>query len=174
MEEALYNWLLSVTGLDVYAAPLNNATDKPSGDYATYQIIAMVMSDFNQNNAVVKDADFITKTSYNNATMSVSINIFSDQGYSIITDLNNSADFWESRNLLKQGGITINRFGNPQNLTGLGDTNFVTRWQADIEMRIAIENQYDWDRLKEIQLGGSFSTVDNSQTIVSVSQWPKP
>ena len=174
MEEALYNWMLSVTGLDVYAAPINNASDKPLGDYATYQMVAMTMSDFNHNDAVVKDADFITKTSMNNATMVVSVNVFADQGYIKITDLNNSADFWESRNILKQGGITINRFGDPQNLTGLGDTNFVTRWQADIEMRIAIENQYDWDRLKEIQLGGSFRTADDSQIIVSVAQWPKP
>ena len=174
MEEALYNWILSVTGLDTYAAPLNNATDKPSGDYATYQLIAMVMSDFNQNDAVVKDADFITKTSFNNATMSISVNVFADQGYTKITDLNNSSDFWESRNILKQGGLTINRFGNPQNLTGLGDTNFVNRWQADIEMRVGIENEYDWHRLKEIQLGGSFTNEDESQTVVSVSQWPKP
>lgn len=172
IEEAIFKWVEGVTGLPCWESPVSNAGEKPAGDYATYKMVSMVMSDFNQGDAVVKDADFITKTTYNNAKMLLSLNVFSDRGYNHIIELNHSAEFWDSRNTLKDGGLSINRFGNPQNLTGLGDTGFVNRWQSDIEFMVTVETQKDWDRLKQIELNGSFTNDDATLIIDSVARWP--
>lgn len=172
IESAILDWMNQVTGLEVWQAPIATSKDKPEGDYATFQILSMVMSDYNQLNSEDKDADLITKTTTNNATMLVSFNIFAYQGYNLLAKLNAATDFWQYRNILKQEGITLNRLGNPQNLTGLGDTNFVTRWQSDIEFRIAISNENDWDKIKQIQLAGRFLKTDGSAIIDSLIKWP--
>lgn len=171
-EAGILNWITEVTGLDAWQAPISNAQDKPTGDYCTFQIGAMVLSDFNQSEPGAKDADFINTVVTNNATMFLSLNVFKQGGYQDLLNLNASASFWKYRNILLADGITINRFGNPQNLTGLGDTNFVDRWQMDIEFRITTESVYDINRIKAIAFGGLF-IADDGNNINSLVKWPK-
>lgn len=173
IESTLLDWLGDATGLDVWQAPIDNSMDKPSGEYLTFQIASIVMSEFNQSDGEVKNANELTKTVKNNAKMLLSVNIFSNKGYAQIAQLNASSSFWKYRSDLSEAGISVNRFGNPQNLTGLGDTNFVQRWQADIEFMLTIETIYDWDRLKQIQLGGKFLIANGVGEIQSVIKWPK-
>jgi len=172
IESTIFNWASDVTGLQVYQAPITNPQDKPQGDYCTFQLINIVMSDYNQLNSQDKDADFINKTTSNNALIFVSINVFGYQAYQKIVDLNASGTFWQYRKELADNNIAINRLGNPQNLTGVDDTNFVDRWQADIEFRVTLENQYDWDKIKSWQIGGRF-IADDGNDIVSFAKWPK-
>tara|TARA_R110002153_G_scaffold51279_7_gene144193 strand:+ start:80 stop:604 length:525 start_codon:yes stop_codon:yes gene_type:complete len=171
-ESALLDWISEVTTLDAWQAPIDVAQNKPSGEYVTFQILSMVMSDFNQNVPEDKDDDFITTTIRNNATMLLSVNVFSYGGYQKLINLNSSTSFWKYRQQLAEAGITLNRFAQPQNLTGLGDTNFVDRWQADIEFRIVAESSNDWDKLKQIALGGTF-IADDGNNINSLVKWPK-
>ena len=171
IESAILQWITDVTGLSAYQAPMDNSKDKPSGDYCTFQIIAIVMSDFNQENNADKDADFIAKTTKNNALVTISFNVFSYKGYQKIVDLNASSSFWEYRKQLADEGVTVNRLGNPQNLTGLGDTNFVDRWQADIEFRVTMQNENDWHKVKAWQLGGRFIS-DDGNDVISLVKWP--
>jgi hypothetical protein len=172
IESTILTWMNEVTGLDVWQAPIDTALDKPDGQYATFQLLAINVSDYNRLESEVKDADFIAKSTKNNATILISFNVFGEYGYTLINRLNAAGDFWRYRNILKDGGLTISRLGNPQNLTGLGDTNFVERWQSDIEFRYTIENVDDWDRIKSIQLAGRFLKTDGSGIIDSLIKWP--
>lgn len=171
-ESTILNWITEVTALDAWQAPIDVAQDKPAGDYCTFQIVSMVLSDFNQDEPEAKDANLITKVIRNNATMVLSLNVFKPGGYQQLLNLNASASFWKYRNTLAAGGISINRYGNPQNLTGLGDTNFVDRWQMDIELRIVTESSNDWDRIRNMSLGGIFIAADGNN-IISTARWPK-
>jgi hypothetical protein len=171
-ESTILDWITEVTALDAWQAPIESSQDKPQTDYCTFQIVSMVLSDFNQNVPEAKDADLITTVIRNNATMLLSLNVFKPGGYQQLLNLNASASFWKYRNTLAAGGITINRYGNPQNLTGLGDTNFVERWQMDIELRIVTESSNDWDRIKAMSLGGIFF-ADDGNDIISMAKWPK-
>ncbi|MAO24257.1 MAG: hypothetical protein Unbinned3818contig1000_49 [Prokaryotic dsDNA virus sp.] len=172
IESTILAWATDVTGLDVWQSPIDTSKDKPQGEYVTFQIASIVMSDFNGSEVEGKDEDFITRTTTNNAQMLISFNVFGYQAYQKIIEMNASEDFWQHRNTLKTGGISINDFGDPQNLTGLGDTNFVNRWQADVEFNIAFETKADWDRLKSISLAGEFTKIDESGGISSTINWP--
>jgi len=172
IESAILTWANDVTGMQLWQSPIDNSQDKPSGEYMTFNIVSIVSSENNNVTGAVKDADFITKSVTNSAKMLVSFNAFSYKGYQALSDLNASETFWQHRNTLKQSGITINKLGNPQNLTGLGDTNFVERWQMDIEFIIDLVTEYDWDRIKEIQLAGRFLKVNNEGQIVAIVKWP--
>lgn len=169
---AILTWANDVTGLEIWQSPIDNSQDKPSGEYMTFNIVSIVSSEYHNVDGVVKDADFITKSVTNHAKMVVSFNAFSRKGYQALSDLNASETFWQHTNTLKQDGITINKLGNPQNLTGLGDTNFVSRWQMDMEFLIELVTEYDWHRIKEIQIAGRFLRVDNTGEVVSVVKWP--
>jgi hypothetical protein len=172
IESAIFQWASDVTGLPCYQAPISTAQDKPNIDYCTFQIVAIVMSDYNQYESQNKDDDFVLKTTSNNAVMTLSINVFSKQGYKKIVDLNASSSFWQYRSQLSDEGLTLNNFGDPQNLTGLGDTDFVDRWQADLEFRVTMQNQYDWDKIKSWAIGGRF-IADGGGEIISLVKWPK-
>jgi hypothetical protein len=161
-----------VTGLEVWQSPIANGKDKPTGDYITFQVVSVVSSDYHQVNGEVKDADFITKSVSNNARILVSFNAFAYKGYQALAALNASETFWQHRNTLAADGVSIQKLGNPQNLTGLGDTNFVDRWQMDVEFNVDLVTQYDWDRIKQIQLAGRFLRVDDTGEVVSVVKWP--
>ena len=172
IESAILTWANDVTGLEIWQSPMANGKDKPSGEYMTFQVVSVVSSEYHHVDGEVKDADFITKSATNRAKMLVSFNAFSYKGYEALIALNASETFWQHRNTLKQDGITINKLGNPQNLTGLGDTNFVDRWQMDIEFIVDLVTEYDWDRIKQIQLAGRFLRVDDTGEVVSVVKWP--
>ena len=130
------------------------------------------MSEFNQLDGTVKSSRLITKTTKNNAMILLSVNVFSVNGYDELTQLNASGDYWASRASLAAEGLTIGRLGNPRNLTGLGDTDFVDRWHMDIELRATIETQNDWDRIQEWKLAGRFFRVDDSGEIITLIRWP--
>jgi len=172
IESAVLTWVNEVTGLDPWQAPIDTSLDKPEGEYITFQVLSVVMSEFNHIDAKAKDAEFITKTTKNNAKLLMSFNVFSYQGYMKLALLNASETFWQHRNTLAIDGLSVNRLGNPQNLTGLGDTNFVDRWQMDVEFMISIENENDWDRLDSIRLAGEFVTQDDNDTISGLIKWP--
>ena len=169
---AVLDWITGVTGLDTWQEPIDTDQDKPTGNYSTFKILSIVMSDFNQLDGDVKDSDYITKTVRNNAVLLLSVNVFSINGYDELSKLNLSGDYWQTRGSLAAEGITIGRLGNPQNLTGTGDTNFIDRWQMDIELRIRIETQNDWDRIQSWSLAGKFLRTDGNGEITSIIKWP--
>ena len=171
---AILDWITGVTGLDTWQNPIGTDQDKPLGDYSTFMIASIVMSEFNQLDGTVKDVDFITKTTKNNAVILLSVNVFSINGYDELSQLNASGDYWQTRVSLAAEGITIGRLGNPQNLTGLGDTDFVDRWQMDIELRVTIETQNDWDRIKQWQLTGRMLRTDDTGIITGIIRYPLP
>ena len=171
-EEAILQWITATTGLDAYQAPIRSEQDRPSGDYCTFQIVTINVPDYDNVRAEGKDSDFITKTSQSDAEVTISLNVWKPYGYQDLMRLNHSVDFWESRNLLSQGSAAINRLGDPQDLTGLGDTNWRDRWQMDITFFIRFETEFDWNRLKQWEIHGSFTRVDDTGEIESIIKYP--
>lgn len=171
-EEAILQWITDTTGLEAYQAPLRSDRERPNTDYVTFQMINIQLPEFNLVNAEVKDADFITKTVRSDAEVTLSLNVWKAYGYEDLMKLNHSADFWESRNILNQGNAAINQLGNPQDLTGLGDTNWRDRWQMDITFFISFENEFDWHRLKQWEIHGEFMRVDDTGLIESIIKYP--
>ena len=94
-EEAILQWITDTTGLTAYQAPLRSDFERPSTSYATFQMINIQLPEFNLVKAVVKDADFITKTVQSDAEVTLSLNIWKPYGYEDLMKLNHSADFWE-------------------------------------------------------------------------------
>lgn len=171
-EAAILTWITDATGLEAYQAPLRSEQERPSTDYCTFQMINIQLPEFNSVIVEGKDDDFITKTVQSDAIVTLSLNVWKAYGYTDLMKLNHSADFWESRNILSQGNAAINELGNPQDLTGLGDTNWRDRWQMDLTFFIRFETQYDWDRLKQWEIHGQFVRVDGTGEIESIIKFP--
>ena len=171
-EEAILTWITSTTGLDAYQAPLRSTAERPSTDYATFQLVNIQLPEFSSIRSAEKDDDYITKTVQSDAVVTLSLNVWKEYGYNELIKLNHSADFWESRNILSQGNAAINELGSPQDLTGLGDTNYRDRFQMDVTIFVRFETQFDWDRLKQWEIHGAFVDIDDSGEINSIIKYP--
>lgn len=171
-EAAIVKWIEEATGLVAYQAPLRSGQERPDIDYCTFQMVNIQMPDYNSTDKAERDDDFITKTISSHAIVTLSLNVWSSYGYTDLIKLDHSAEYWKSRNTLSQGNVSINEMGSPQDLTGLGDTNYRDRWQMDATLFVKFENEYDWDKLKEWQINGRFTEIDESAQIDSAIKYP--
>ena len=174
IESAIYTWLVNTTGLPVWQQPVDSGVDL-SGDYITFQVVNIVAGDFNiETDGNITPTDF-TRTVTNRAELFLSVNCYvgrqsANEPRNILTRLQHSSSFWQSRYDLSQDGLAINRHGNIQDLTGLGETNFVRRGQLDIEFLADISTEWQWDRLLQWQLTGIMS--DENDVVVGSLNYP--
>ena len=129
IEANIRAWLqLAAPGSDVKQAPYQG--ERPTGDYLTYQIIAV---DEQEAGWKVTYSDGID-TRYTSAVLTVSVNAYAAKGYGLLANAKALGDVWEARLALKADDVALAfmQGGATQNLTALGDTGFRSRWQCDL------------------------------------------
>lgn len=150
-----------IPGSDVKMAPYDGP--RPKKDYITYQINSVIpqMHSYDQVKELL-ESGLINETRKFNALMTVSINAYSQGGYSILNNLHASAEVFEARAVLKADSEDINLNGmvSQQNLTGLGDEKYRARWQGDFEFFITTQSAFTIYQLTEFVITGKWVAGD--------------
>jgi hypothetical protein len=161
--------LLAAPGAQVKQAPYEG--DRPATPYLTYQIINILE---NQNGwridyAAGKD------TLRTSAVLTVSVNAYADKGYQFLSNAKALGSAWEGRTALSADDIALSfmQGGATNNLTGLGDTGFRSRYQCDLMFHADLTHERTRSLIDEWALTGTFR-VDESITVPSSVDWTRP
>ncbi|MGL4752952.1 MAG: phage neck terminator protein [Aeromonadaceae bacterium] len=136
---------------------------RPKKDYMSFQVMSLVPEQHSFDSVrVASGSALISETMRFNATMTVSINAYSYQGYQWLNRLHASAEDWQSRELLRADGVDINLAGmvSARNLSGLGDEKSRPRHQGDFRFYITTDNTFEIHRLSEFIITGKWVKDD--------------
>lgn len=137
-EQAIREWLVLTSDVtNVKQAPYRG--ERPVAPYATYQIIAVapMANGFKSTYNAATGLD----TRFTSAIMTVSVNVYSDQGYSAIAKAHAANDWWEARQILAPAAMVFAQGGQINNLTALGDTDWRSRWQSDLTFHVDLTQE---------------------------------
>lgn len=142
------NWIETFTGYgsDNVVLEYGNGPE-PTGDYASFGFLAgdiELSVPFVQDQTVV-DGD-MTITHYVQTEVTVPVSIYAYDGAQKIQDLSLSAQSFQGRKLLVDGGLVLVRKGPIINLTTFNDTTADYRFQVDFEFRSSNQwTEEDWE-----------------------------
>ena len=164
IQQSLYDWMTLVNpGVAVKMAPYSG--ERPAGDYITYQILTIVpMVDGYKHTYTLNAGNLYDWTRINNAEMRVSINAYSPNGIALLNNLQMSNDWWQAKQTLKADGddIAFVDATGPQNLTGLGDEGYRSRYQMDARFHMTISNTRTKYEIQQWALTGDFGDVESA------------
>lgn len=161
--------LLAAPGAQVKQAPYEGA--RPATPYLTYQIIN-VNEQQNGFKATYADGKDTLRTA---AVLTVSVNAYADKGYQLLANAKALGSAWEGRTALSNGGLALSfmQGGATNNLTGLGDTGFRSRYQCDLMFHADLTHERTRSLIDEWALTGEFVTGDGDEVPSSVD-WERP
>lgn len=162
--------LLAAPGAQVKQAPYEGA--RPDSPYLTYQIISVLE---NQNGWKVGYAAGVD-TLRTAAVLTVSVNSYADKGYQFLSNAKALGSAWEGRMALAADDIALSfmQGGSTNNLTGLGDTGFRSRYQCDLMFHADLTHERTRSLIDQWALTGTFSAADGSFTLPSSAGWVRP
>lgn len=163
IEKNLMSWMKHCVPAAKQYIQLPFDGDRPKSDYMAFQVMSLVPEQHSFDSVrVASGSALISETMRFNATMTVSINAFSYQGYQWLNRLHASAEDWQSRELLRADGVDMNLAGmvSTRNLTGLGDEKSRPRHQGDFRFYITTDNKFEVHRLKEFIITGRWVKDD--------------
>jgi len=161
--------LLAAPGAQVKQAPYEG--DRPNGDYLTYQVISVL----EQQNGYKATYAAGVDTLRTSAVLTVSVNAYADKGYQYLANAKALGSAWEGRTALSADDIALAfmQGGASNNLTGLGDTGFRSRWQCDLMFHADLTHERTRALIDQWMLTGKF-IVDESQFVPSSVDWVRP
>jgi hypothetical protein len=153
--------LLAAPGTQVKQAPYEG--DRPATPYLTYQIISVLenQNGFKSTYAAGKDT---VRTS---AVLTVSVNAYADKGYQLLANAKALGSAWEGRQALSNGGLALSfmQGGATNNLTGLGDTGFRSRFQCDLMFHADLTHERTRSLIDEWALTGELLVKGGSYVV---------
>lgn len=164
IEKNLMSWLKHCVPAAKQYIQLPFDGDRPKADYLAFQVMSLVPEQHSFDTVrTLKSTGFIDETKRFNATLTVSVNAFSYQGYQWLSRLHASAEDWQSRELLRADGVDMNLTGmvSTRNLTGLGDEKSRPRHQGDFRFYITTDNTLEVHRLSEFIITGKWLNDDD-------------
>lgn len=170
IEANIRQWLLlAAPGAEVKQAPYQG--DRPDTPYLTYQIINILEQ---QNGWRTRSAAGVD-TRYTSAVITVSVNAYADKGYQYLSNAKALGDVWEARTALRADDVALSfmQGGNTNNLTGLGDTGFRSRYQCDLMFHADLTHERTRSLINEWHLTGEFRVGDDAVVPSSVD-WVRP
>jgi hypothetical protein len=149
--ELLFDWIKLVTSYaDEKIIRANQNGPKPADPFVTWQIVSAVPSDFSDVNRTDAGGYVMDSTDTRRYRIGVDVNAYGSDGLTILANLTQSNTDPEVREVFGGNGITLMGSTTIQDLTGLGDTKWVPRYQAEFEFNVFIElnksyADYIWD-----------------------------
>ena len=163
---AIRSWIIEVTGLtDVFQADQSGPDPWPTS-YATFKSTAQApnwSSDYEKVAGAVEGTIDINHVSYMPVT--VTINIFDSDGSDLMTKLFNSRKLRTVRDILNPIYTFIDTMSDVRDLTGLNDTEFKPRYQADFTFHYQTkltDTDYNIDKLS------AQGTIDNDDDVTII------
>ena len=162
-KSALKAWIMLVTGFEsTQVIQSNQNGPRPIGNYATFKIISNVGKDFDYSAREQVDADNITMHYYNQQETTVDVNIYASNGAAIHSQLGHSGYLGSVRSRLKEDQMVLIRGNTPLDLTGLGDTKWRPRYQADYRFRAGNTITESNKRIKELEISGTIESISGT------------
>jgi hypothetical protein len=151
LNTAIVAWIQNGTGINtVFRANLNGPCPWPT-NYATFQIIA-APAHLHADDTIEAGAEEgdITITHIVHVPVTVSVNVYHIDGMQLITQLWNSKRTYAGRYALNQINAAVLSYSGPRDLTGLRDTDWKPRFQADFVLNyrtLLVETNKTVDKL---------------------------
>lgn len=161
--------LLAAPGAQVKQAPYEG--DRPATPYLTYQVISVN----EQQNGWRTDYANGKDTLRTSAVLTVSVNAYADKGYQFLSNAKALGSAWEGRTALSADDMALSfmQGGATNNLTGLGDTGFRSRYQCDLMFHADLTHERTRSLIDQWALTGEFVTGDGDEVPSSVD-WVRP
>lgn len=140
----------------------NGFTPKPREEYYfTYQITSDIPSDYSNVYKEVKESpyeDFVDATYLNRNQMVVSVNVYEAiDGRHKLAQLEQSRYLLATRLIFQPLGLVLLGCSGIRDLTGLGDTDFKPRYQADFNFRVNSEIAEAYERILDVEIDGVYN-----------------
>ena len=160
-EANIKSWLELITGVTVVQAPYSGS--RKTAPYVTFQIINVAPMVDGFRKAFV-GSDFRRWTQ---ATITVSVNVYADKGYQTCADILSANDWQDARIALREDDVALAFVQGtpPQNLTGLGDTDYRSRWQTDLTFSADLTHDRTRYIIDQWELAGEWATADGGDVI---------
>lgn len=164
--EALHKWLNgffeSVDESFSIRANQNGPIPTPREEYYfTYQIVSGLPSNYSNTTKVKKDPPldrFVEATYLNRNALTVSIDVYEAiDGREKLARLEQSRYLLDTRLIFQSLGMVLLGCGPIRDLTGLGDTDYKPRYQADFEFVTNSEVSESYERILEVEIDGTYS-----------------
>lgn len=171
IEANIRQWLLlAAPGAAVNQAPYEGP--RPTTPYLTYQVNAIAEQQCGWRTLNAAGVD----TRYTSAIITVSVNAYADKGYQYLSNAKAQGDQWEARELLRADDIALAYMqgGSTNNLTGLGDTGYRSRYQCDVMFHADLTHARTRYLIDQWILYGSFTAADGSDVVPSSVVWVRP
>lgn len=166
------DWITAVTGItNTFLEPYEGNRPK-AGEYAMFQVISVATPDRSYNRDAANGTDNIDREVISHARVTVSINIYAQDGFDKLLKLKHSGMIWEANQSLGTN-LALVQLNNPRNLTALSTESFRERWQADAVFNVELSSTFTIARLKQLVISGEWRAVDSSDIItqdVNVTQ----
>lgn len=171
IEEALKSWIEQATGItNVYREPF--AGDKLPDPSVGFKVLSFAYPDFNYSINSLKDANTVAKDYKAEATMLVSLNVYSDFAYNEINKLAISENDYIARNTLKSANMAINGNSGLNNLTELEVNKKTQRWQTDFTFNITLSHVIDVAKIQNWILHGQWrDDTENHYLLFNTKQY---
>ncbi len=159
--KGIKTWLSDVTGFTPgQIIKANQNGPRPSGEYITFSIDSNIKA----SNAFLwreeKDVDTTYLNFYTPKEIIVSINIYSKDGEVLHSKLDASFNLYFIRLALKEENLVLIEGSSVNNLTGLGDTKFIPRFQADYRFRAGETIATELERIHKYEIDGTIIGLD--------------
>lgn len=159
------DWITAVTGItNTFLEPYEGNRPK-AGEYAMFQFISVTTPDRSYNRDAANGTDNIDREIVSHARVTVSINIYAQDGFDKLLKLKHSGVIWEASEALG-GNLTLVQLNNPRNLTALSTESFRDRWQSEAVFNVELSSTFTIARLKQLVVSGEWRTEDGSDIIV--------
>jgi hypothetical protein len=151
----IFDWIKLVTSYaDEKIIRANQNGPKPADPFVTWQIVSAIPADFSDHDglpATANPADYdVEYTDTRRYAIGVDINVYGSNGLNTLAALTQSNADPDVQAIFKDDGSTLLGSATVQDLTGLGDTKFVPRYQAEFLFNSFLvltktHDDYRWD-----------------------------
>lgn len=164
MYTVLHDWIVDVTGYsDQNVIRSNQSGMRPLGDYVTYYLLSenqSVYADWNKIDAGEDDDVFVDYDIY--SQIIITIDVYALGGFDVLNQLAMSKNLLTTRNILRQENMVLISKGDTRNLTALGDTGWLDRFNADFTFHRSVVMRERNQKILQYQLYGEFGDLDSS------------
>lgn len=136
------SWIVWASGYDAGQVILANQSPSnpvPTGDHISFEVIADVddggMTVIQSEPVNIWDVE---RTLLDRHIVTVSVNVYAEDGQAVLHKLKKATALPEIRDIFGYS-IAFIRASTARNLTGIEDTTFAPRYQADFDLREATE-----------------------------------
>jgi hypothetical protein len=153
----IFDWIeVSTVFDDQHIIRENQSGPRPERPFITYELLSLVPSDFSTPQKIEDpgDPDNTLITYYNRARLSISVNVYAENGEEILAELNQSTELLVPRLTLRDGNLALIGMSSVRNLTELGDVGYRPRFQADFDFRWFSTVAESIQRIREYTIGG--------------------